>query len=109
MWRYLPKITFIACLSLASPALSAGAIDPGEECLVSTTIYNDACLNADGTPSTILNPGATSGTGCGDTSEKALTRAKQVYRQFGCLTEGSEPSPGCCTYTQQSTQECLCK
>jgi hypothetical protein len=80
----------------------------GESCDISVTIQNKSCINVDGTPSTILNPGTTSGLGCGSTEENALTRAKQSYQQFGCITDGEQASPGCCTYSKQAVQGCLC-
>ena len=80
-----------------------------ESCSVSVTIRNTSCLNVDGTPSTIIEPGAISASGCGSTIENARARAKQSFQQFSCLTEGDQPSPGCCTYSEQALQGCLCR
>ena len=83
-------------------------VPPSESCSVSVTIRNKSCLNADGTPSTILEPGATSASGCGATVENARARTKLSFQQFSCLTESDQPSPGCCTYSEQVVQGCLC-
>ena len=91
------------------PATTPPAVPAGEACSVSVIIRNSSCLNVDGTPSTILTPGSTSATGCGSTSENALTRAKLSFQQFSCISEGDEPAPGCCTYTQQVVAACLCR
>lgn len=93
----------------STPVVGPVRPPPSEACAVSVTIQNKNCLNADGTPSTILIPGSTSATGCGSNEANALTRAKQSFQQFGCLSEGDQASPGCCTYVKQDIQGCLCK
>jgi hypothetical protein len=82
---------------------------PSESCSISVTIRNRSCLNADGSPSTILEPGTTSASGCGGNRENARLRAKLNFQQFSCLTEGDQPSPGCCTYSEEVVQGCLCR
>jgi uncharacterized protein with LGFP repeats len=84
-------------------------VPPGESCSISVTIQNKACLNADGTDSTILSSGTITASGCGSSVENARSRAKQSFQQFGCLTEGNQPSPGCCTFSEQVEQRCLCR
>jgi hypothetical protein len=84
-------------------------VPASESCSVSVTIKNAFCLNADGTPSTILTAGSISAPGCGANLENARARARQSFQQFGCLTEGDDPSPGCCTYSEQVVQGCLCR
>lgn len=84
-------------------------VPPSESCSISVTIQNESCLNADGTPSTILQPKAISASGCGATVENARARAKQNFQQFSCLTEDDQPSHGCCTYSEQVVQGCLCR
>lgn len=91
------------------PSSQPDPVPSTEACAISVTIRNDSCLNADGTPSTILDPGKISASGCGGNVENARARAKQFFQQFGCITEGDQPSPGCCTYSEQVVQGCLCR
>ena len=79
------------------------------QCTVSVVLRTNECLNEDGTPSSILNPGDVSGIGCGadeDTAEAAAKASLSSQRQ---LTEGDQPAPGACTYERESTfPGCLC-
>lgn len=93
----------------ATPPSRPQPIPPSESCSVSVTVVNRSCLNADGTPSTILAPGTVSAAGCGADLDRARARAKLSFQQFGCLSEGDDPSPGCCTYSEQAVQGCLCR
>lgn len=90
---------------------SAGRPPSDEQCLVSVTLRNDSCLNADGTPSTIWESGTTSVVGCGDSEENAQTRAKAVFEQMlgACLSDGDVPAAGCCTFEEDATRGCLCR
>jgi hypothetical protein len=82
---------------------------PSEACEWTATLQNQACLNLDGTPSSIT-PGSMSAPACGGTAEIALERAKVSFAaNMGCLSEGGSPAPGCCTYTQETTQGCGCQ
>jgi hypothetical protein len=93
-----------------TPPSQPAQVPAGEACAVTATIQNESCLNVDGTPSTIIEPRSLTGTGCGANQANALLRAKVSFQQqFGCLTDGNQPSPGCCTYTQQVVQGCGCR
>lgn len=81
---------------------------PGEPCAVSVTIANNACLNHDGTQSS-LTPGGTTASGCGADEQKATERAKASFQSGFCLSEGDTAAPGCCTYTKQTIAGCLCQ
>jgi hypothetical protein len=88
---------------------TGNCVSQGEACSVSVIVRNGTCLNVDGTPSTILSPGQTSAVGCGGTVDQARARAKASFRSFACLTEGNQPVAGCCTFTEEVVQGCLCK
>jgi hypothetical protein len=88
---------------------TSNCVEPSEKCTTSVIVRNRKCLNLDGTPSTILEPGKTSAFGCGDSVERARARAQQSFRSFACLTQGSEPAPGCCTFDEEVVQGCLCR
>lgn len=95
------------CASIP-PASSSGP-SGAEPCLVSVIVRNGECLNLNGTPSTIFQPGTRQVTGCGSDVEKATERAKIVFQATGvCLSEGDEPAPGCCTFEEEPRQGCLC-
>lgn len=82
---------------------------PGEQCAFSVILHNKSCLNADGTPSSILTPNMFTASGCGESIEKARIRAKFSYSQtFGCLSDGDTPDPGCCAFSEETTNGCLC-
>lgn len=86
-----------------------GTPPPGEECSVSVVIRNLSCLNADGTPSSLV-PGASSVSGCGGNVENARARAKLSFAStFGCLSDGDSPAPGCCTVSEETVGGCLCR
>jgi hypothetical protein len=84
-------------------------VPSSESCSISVTIQNRSCLNSDGTPSTILDPGKITASGCGGNLGNARSRAKQSFQQFSCLNDGDQPSAGCCTYSEQIVQGCLCR
>lgn len=107
LWSKKRDQLFVFCGATSSS--QPQPVPPSESCSVSVTIQNKSCLNADGTPSTILVPGRISASGCGANVANARSRAKLSYQQFGCLTEGDQPSPGCCTYSEQVVEGCLCR
>jgi hypothetical protein len=91
------------------PLPGQASTPPADTCAVSVTVKNQTCLNADGTPSSMV-PGSSSAPGCGSNANVAFSRAKLNFASsVGCLSEGSSPAAGCCTYTQQTTQGCLCR
>jgi hypothetical protein len=81
-----------------------------EQCLVSVRVRNGECINlVGGTSSEILLPGTRSAVGCGGDQDLASERAKLLLQATGvCLSEGDEPEPGCCTFTEEVVQGCLC-
>jgi hypothetical protein len=73
-------------------------------------ITNKSCTNVDGTASTILTPGIRSATGCGSTVDNARSRSKLSFQQTtSCMSDGDRPAPGCCRYSEQIVQSCLCR
>ena len=90
--------------------LPGGTVPPAQEtCSWSVTVKNQTCLNLDSTPSSII-AGSLSAPGCGSNRDVALQRAKLNFASsVGCLSEGNSATPGCCTYSQQTTQGCLCR
>jgi hypothetical protein len=107
LWSKKRNQLFPACG--ATPPPPTPVVPPAEACSVSVIITNASCLNADGTASTILTPGSTSASGCGANVANARERAKLSFQRFGCLTEGNDPAPGCCTFTEKVAQGCLCQ
>lgn len=106
LWSKRQRKAFVHCGS--APATSPQPVPTGEACAVSVVLRNAACLNLDGTPSTILTPGTISATGCGGNVETARARAQASFRQFSCL--GGDPPPaGCCAATDQVVNGCLCR
>lgn len=79
----------------------------GEACAFTAVASNDKCVNADNTPSS-LPIGGTTGIGCGGDAARAQARAKLVLAQALCLTDGSTPQPGCCTFKLQTASGCSC-
>lgn len=82
---------------------------PTGACAVSVVVRNKLCSNADGSPSEILTSGNTSATGCGSTVDDARSRAKLSFQSFSCISEGDQPSAGCCTLSEEVVQGCLCR
>ncbi len=87
-----------------------GATTPAPEaCTVTARLINRACLNADGTGSSIV-PGSLSAVGCGGADAAATLRAKLNFTaNVSCLSDGSTPAPGCCTYSVSTTPGCGCR
>lgn len=89
--------------------LPGGGGAPQPACTISVIVKNQACVNTTGSPSSIES-GSLSATGCGDSEKLALDRALTNFAgNVGCLSEGSTPTPGCCTYTKQTAPGCLCR
>lgn len=76
-------------------------------CNVSATVRNEECLNANGTPSSIIESGSLSAIGCGVDKNTALTAAKLSFASQAAIAE--EPTAGACTYTSYFEQGCLCR
>jgi hypothetical protein len=89
--------------------VSVSTPPPTEQCLVTVTITNETCYNVDGTVSSILVPHTLSTLGCGGTQALATERAMASLETQTCLTQSSNPTPGCCTYSTQTSQGCACK
>lgn len=71
-------------------------------CSWSASVHNQNCLNLDGTPSSIA-PGSLHASACGSDPEVALQLARSNFAlSVSCLSEGSSPEPGCCTYSEQT-------
>lgn len=70
-----------------------------EACRYEAVIANKACLNADGTDSS-LAPGESTGTACASTKERAIIFARLSFAQQWCITADEAPDPGCCTVTE---------
>lgn len=87
------------------PGAPGGAI--GGVCNMSATVRNTQCLNADGTPSSILAPGSLTAVGCGVDQNAALTAAKENFTNQAAIAD--DPTPGACTYTAEVVQGCLCR
>ena len=81
-------------------------IPVAEACNWTATTRVAACQNADGTPSDARQ--RQSNIACGPTQETAQSWSVLGLKQSGCLVEGDTPSPGCCTYTQESAPGCGC-
>jgi len=82
---------------------------PLEQCHVSVVLRNGACLNADGSSSSLV-PGASSVAGCGANLENARIRARLNFAaSFGCISDGDMPAPGCCTVDEQTVSGCICR
>ena len=95
--------------STPSPRTSAPPSPPPPQCNLSAKLVVGQCLNIDGTPSTIFQPGSRSVFGCGATKDEATEAAKKaIYASNVCLYEG-DPMPGCCSYTIELVSPgCFC-
>jgi hypothetical protein len=81
-----------------------------ESCAVSVIVKNDRCSGATVTSDGPLRaPGSSQATGCGSTAERAKERAIFAFQAAHevCLSEESQP--GCCTFTSETVQGCLCQ
>ncbi len=109
LWSKSQHKIWVECGSRPPVVPVVPVVPQGEACNFTAVAKNLTCLNADGTPSTILTQGGTSGSACGSDAQRAKDRAKAVLAQAVCLSEGSSPQPGCCTYTLDSAAGCGCK
>jgi hypothetical protein len=107
LWSKRRNQLFVHCG--ATPASQPQPVPSSEACSVSVIVKNNSCANADGTASTILTPGIISTSGCGSTVDNARARAQASFQQFSCISDGDDPSPGCCTYSEQVVQGCVCR
>ena len=83
------------------------SVGGGETCAWSAVVRTVECLSGDGTPSTARQ--GQSNLACGPTQDVALTRAKLGLEQAGCLSDGDDPAPGCCTVTEETSSGCSCR
>lgn len=105
LWSKARNEVYVECTAGAS---AASPRPPATEaCAFTAVAANAACINADGTPSS-LTPGGTTANGCGGTPANAQARAKAVLGAALCLSDGNSPQPGCCTYTVRTAQGCGC-
>lgn len=87
--------------------LGGGTTPPAPACTASAVVTNRACMNVDGSPSTVLAPGSLHAAGCGATDAQALAFAKAQFASQAALAE--QPTPGACTYAVQKASGCLCR
>ena len=108
LWSKAQDKIYQECINDRTPMTGAPQTPSSEPCLVSVTVANKLCLNADGTKSS-LTPGGTSAVGCGSSAQIATARAIASFQSFSCATEGDTPKPGCCTLSQETIASCLCR
>jgi hypothetical protein len=94
------------CREAAGGAGGPGAA--GAACSVSVTARVGACLNLDGSASSI-QAGSLSAAGCAGGEELAKLTALANLAGQACLTAGDAPAPGCCTFTTETVAGCLCR
>lgn len=75
-------------------------VGAAEACTYKAVITNQACLNADGSASSLV-AGGTTAEACARNEERAKLFARVAFAANACISNGDTPDPGCCTVTEE--------
>ncbi len=82
-------------------------VPAAEACAFTARVQNRACLNLDGSASSIV-PGSMTSMACGGTPDAASSRAQASFAGQACISGGDSPAAGCCTISVGVSQGCGC-